>query len=218
MNYYQILGIDNKATKNDIKRAYRKKAVEFHPDVNKSPSASEMFKRIKIAYDNLYDDILRMVYDRSLLNIINSRDIYTQVYKASPRAAYQAPPVIVKPRNVTIKGVFFSDVQRKPDSFSDIVYSFNLNIKNIDLTNCHIYPIVRVKGILISEDKRFQFVIKCSEHKGSFWLEIIDLETDYVICQILKLNLSKIKYGAKIRVPNINRSLINFLDNIFMEG
>ena len=116
MNYYQLLGIDSRASKNDIKKAYRKKAVEFHPDINKSPEASDVFKKIKIAYDNLYDDTLRMLYDRSLVNIINSRNIYTQVYKKDTYEAKPAP-VIIEPRNVVVKGIEFLDIKRKPDSF-----------------------------------------------------------------------------------------------------
>lgn len=216
MNYYQLLGIDNKASKNDIKRAYRKKAVEFHPDLNKSPEASEMFKKIKIAYDNLYDDTLRMLYDRSLVNIIHSRNIYSQVYKDS--TVVRPAPVIIEPRNVVIKGVEFLDIKRKPDSFSDVVYTFNLNLKNIDLTHCYVYPVMRIKGLLLFEDSNFQFIIKCPEHKGNFWIEIVDLETDYIIYQMGKLSLNKIKQGAKIPISNMNRTLINFLDKVLMGG
>ena len=217
MNYYQLLGIDSRASKNDIKKAYRKKAVEFHPDINKSPEASDVFKKIKIAYDNLYDDTLRMLYDRSLVNIINSRNIYTQVYKKDTYGV-KPTPVIIEPRNVVVKGIEFLDIKRKPDSFSNVVYTFNLNLKNVDLTNCYVYPVMRVKGLLLFEDSHFQFIIKCPEHKGNFWIEVVDLETDYIIYQIGKLSLNKIKYGARIPISNMNRVLINFLDRVLMGG
>ena len=45
-DYYEILGVDKKATEAQIKSAYRKLAKKYHPDVDKSPSAQEKFKDI----------------------------------------------------------------------------------------------------------------------------------------------------------------------------
>ena len=43
MNYYNVLGVDKSASDSEIKKAYRKKAKEYHPDVNKSAGAKEKF-------------------------------------------------------------------------------------------------------------------------------------------------------------------------------
>lgn len=62
-NYYQRLGLSRQATKEEIKKAYRKLALEFHPDRNKSPDAHEKFIAINEAYLILYDDEARQKYN-----------------------------------------------------------------------------------------------------------------------------------------------------------
>ena len=62
-DYYNILGLSINASSDDIKRAYRKLAKKYHPDTNKSATASEMFALVTEAYDNLSDDIKRRDYD-----------------------------------------------------------------------------------------------------------------------------------------------------------
>lgn len=63
-NYYERLGLTKSATKEDIKRAYRKLALEYHPDKNKRPDAHEKFIEVNEAYLLLYDDEARAKYDR----------------------------------------------------------------------------------------------------------------------------------------------------------
>lgn len=63
-NYYEILGISSNATKEEIKKAYRKLALQYHPDKNKSTDAHERFIEINEAYLLIYDDEARAKYDR----------------------------------------------------------------------------------------------------------------------------------------------------------
>lgn len=63
-DYYEILGVDKNASKDDIKSAFRKKARTLHPDVNKAPDAEEKFKELGKAYETLMDDNKRATYDR----------------------------------------------------------------------------------------------------------------------------------------------------------
>lgn len=62
-DYYEVLGVPKNAGKGDIKSAYRKLALQFHPDRNKSPGAEERFKEISEAYAVLSDDDKRKRYD-----------------------------------------------------------------------------------------------------------------------------------------------------------
>ena len=62
--YYDILGVERDASENDIKKAFRRKARELHPDVNKAPDAEEKFKELNEAYDVLSDPQKKSVYDR----------------------------------------------------------------------------------------------------------------------------------------------------------
>jgi molecular chaperone DnaJ len=63
-DYYEILGIDKNADKKDIKKAYRKLALKYHPDKNPTKDAEEKFKEISEAYAVLYDNEKRMMYDQ----------------------------------------------------------------------------------------------------------------------------------------------------------
>ncbi len=63
-DYYEILGVSRDAGKEDIKRAYRRLARKYHPDVNKEPGAEEHFKEINRAYEILSEPETRNRYDR----------------------------------------------------------------------------------------------------------------------------------------------------------
>lgn len=63
-DYYEVLGVSRTASKDEIKDAYRKLAMQYHPDRNKSPDAEEKFKEISEAYAVLSDDDKRAQYDQ----------------------------------------------------------------------------------------------------------------------------------------------------------
>ena len=62
-DYYKTLGIERGASDEDLKKAYRKLARKYHPDVSKEPNAKERFQEVAEAYDTLKDKEKRAAYD-----------------------------------------------------------------------------------------------------------------------------------------------------------
>jgi len=63
-DYYKVLGVDPSSSAEEIKRAYKKLARKYHPDVSKEADAQEKFQRVSDAYDNLKNDEKRAEYDQ----------------------------------------------------------------------------------------------------------------------------------------------------------
>ncbi|HDO33611.1 MAG TPA: J domain-containing protein, partial [Chromatiales bacterium] len=63
-DYYKTLGLSQDASQEKVKRAYRRLARKFHPDVSKEPDAEDRFKEVNEAYEVLKDPEKRSAYDR----------------------------------------------------------------------------------------------------------------------------------------------------------
>jgi len=82
-DYYDILGINRDASKQEIKKAYRKLALKYHPDKNPDKEAEEKFKEISEAYAVLYDDKKRQMYDQYGHAGIDERYSYEDIFRGA---------------------------------------------------------------------------------------------------------------------------------------
>ncbi len=61
---YEVLGLSRDASERDVKKAYKRLAMKYHPDRNKGDDADEKFKEVKLAYEVLTDPQKRAAYDQ----------------------------------------------------------------------------------------------------------------------------------------------------------
>jgi len=80
-DYYEVLGVSKDTPKAEIKKAYRKLALKYHPDRNKSADAEEKFKEISEAYAVLSDDEKRSQYDQFGYAGINGKYNWEDIYR-----------------------------------------------------------------------------------------------------------------------------------------
>lgn len=104
-DYYKLLGVDRKAEADEIKRAYRRLARKYHPDVSKVADAEEKFKEVKEAYEVLKDPEKRAAYDQ---------------FGANWKAGQEFTPPPGWEGNVDFSGGGFTDAEHFSDFFEAI--------------------------------------------------------------------------------------------------
>lgn len=82
-DYYHVLGVSRQASSREIKSAYRKLAVQYHPDKNKSTEAEQKIKEINEAYNVLRDKARKWEYDQKLSGADNRMWTQTTAYTSS---------------------------------------------------------------------------------------------------------------------------------------
>lgn len=104
-NYYKILGVENFASVEDVKMAYRKLSKKFHPDVNNGDKFFEQkFKELQLVYEVLSDSERRSVYDEGLKKVLLNTNSSppskeeTQPPSPSPRVRRPSPYIYEKGR------------------------------------------------------------------------------------------------------------------------
>ncbi len=82
-DYYEVIGVQKNASKSEIKKAYRKLALKYHPDKNPAKDAEEKFKEISEAYAVLYDDEKRRLFDQYGHAGIDQRYSYEDIFRGA---------------------------------------------------------------------------------------------------------------------------------------
>ena len=78
LNNYQILGLNSNASDEEVKRRYKKLALKYHPDKNKTPDASEKFQKISDAYNSIINNKSEPINNN--LGQINPEEIFRAMF------------------------------------------------------------------------------------------------------------------------------------------
>ena len=124
MTYYEILGVDKNATAKEIKKAYRRLAKKWHPDLNQDnlEVAGKKMREINVAYDTLSNEVSRIDYDKKL---------DAEAAKSAKKSARQEAPKTSQKKSAATSSskVDFGGINSSFESF------FGFNPKTREVTN-----------------------------------------------------------------------------------
>ena len=209
-DFYEVLGISKNATNEDIKKAYRRLALSYHPDKNKEPGAEEKFKEIAEAYEILSDEKKRDIYDeygeeglRGGGSGPGASSSYT--FHGDPRATFAQFFGTANPfkaffdvRTPTVYGNFFDDSDESMGAFSgSIKRPFGYGREEARMGNAQDRPLefdifVTLEDVMTGTTKKMKITRKILQTDGSLKKE------DKILAVYVKPGW---KAGTKITFP-----------------
>lgn len=168
-DYYEVLGISKDASEQDVKKAFRRLAMQYHPDRNKAPDAEEKFKEINEAYAVLSDKEKRATYDRFGFDGLNQQgfsagnpfDIFNQFFGGQGGVKFSFGGDDDMDLGDIFGGLFGGGRRRSSRRSNQVVIPYELNIQ----TEINIDFLDSVLGC--SRDITLKIKSACDECNGS---------------------------------------------------
>ena len=226
INYYDVLGLDNKASQDDIKKAFRKLSLQYHPD--RDTGDNEKFKNITVAYEVLSNIEKRKVYDmensfafknintmhfnnEDLINLIfkNDNNDFHNILNRRKDAASKKPNIISKTIRINMEQAYNGCIlplliERKNNKTLESETIYVTIPKGIDNNE---FITIQKKGNIVDEEQGDIKVIVLIDNESIYKRSGIDLEYTH------NVTLKEALCGCNFEIKHISGKVLKFSNN-----